>query len=44
VTEGGYRVIVNTGRNAGQEVQHVHVHILGGEPLGPMRCTRGSGS
>lgn len=44
VTDGGYRVIVNTGRNAGQEVQHVHVHILGGEPLGPMRCTWGSGS
>ncbi len=34
----GWRTIVNTGRNAGQEVFHVHVHVLGGEPLGPMRA------
>lgn len=32
----GYRLIVNTGRDAGQEVDHLHVHLLGGRPLGPM--------
>ena len=33
----GFRTIVNTGRVAHQEVQHVHVHVIGGpEPLGPM--------
>jgi histidine triad (HIT) family protein len=32
----GLRVIFNTGRNAGQEVFHVHAHVLGGAPLGPM--------
>ncbi|WP_239082646.1 HIT domain-containing protein [Actinoplanes teichomyceticus] len=32
----GFRVIFNTGRNAGQEVFHVHAHVVGGAPLGPM--------
>jgi histidine triad (HIT) family protein len=32
----GYRTIVNTGPHSGQEVFHVHVHVLGGRPLGPM--------
>ena len=33
----GFRTIVNTGRVAHQEVQHVHVHVIGGpDPLGPM--------
>ena len=34
--EHGFRVIFNTGPYAGQEVFHVHAHVLGGEPLGPM--------
>lgn len=34
--EGGYRVITNNGDNAGQEVPHLHFHILGGEKLGPL--------
>ncbi len=29
----GYRTIINTGRGGGQEIFHVHVHILGGGPL-----------
>jgi histidine triad (HIT) family protein len=29
--EGGFRVVVNTGRHGGQEVHHVHVHVLAGE-------------
>ena len=28
--EGGHRVVINTGREGGQEVQHLHVHVLGG--------------
>jgi histidine triad (HIT) family protein len=32
----GYRVLANTGKRAGQEVPHLHVHIFGGQPLGPM--------
>jgi histidine triad (HIT) family protein len=32
----GYRVLANTGRRAGQEVPHLHLHLFGGEPLGPM--------
>jgi len=34
--ETGYRVIVNCGRNGGQEVPHLHLHLLGGKPLGKM--------
>lgn len=33
----GFRVIVNTGRVGGQEVDHIHLHVIGGgDPLGPM--------
>ena len=32
----GYRVLANTGKRAGQEVPHLHVHLFGGQPLGPM--------
>jgi histidine triad (HIT) family protein len=33
----GFRSIINTGRVGGQEVPHLHLHILGGaEPVGPM--------
>lgn len=31
---GGYRVVFNTGADAGQTVFHVHAHLLGGEQLG----------
>ena len=36
LTDDGYRVLFNTGRHGGQEVFHVHAHVLGGRPLGPM--------
>lgn len=36
----GFRLLFNTGRYAGQEVFHVHAHVLGGEPLGPMLAPR----
>jgi len=32
----GYRLLANTGPDAGQEVPHLHVHIFAGRPLGPM--------
>ncbi|MEQ8229080.1 MAG: histidine triad nucleotide-binding protein [Rhodospirillales bacterium] len=32
----GYRLIANTGENGHQEVPHLHCHIVGGEPVGPM--------
>ena len=37
VIEKGFRLIANTGQNGHQDVPHLHMHILGGEPLGPMR-------
>ncbi|WP_186538834.1 histidine triad nucleotide-binding protein [Dulcicalothrix desertica] len=30
----GYRVVINTGNDGGQTVFHMHLHILGGRPLG----------
>lgn len=32
--EGGYRVVANCGRDAGQEVMHLHFHLLGGRRFG----------
>jgi histidine triad (HIT) family protein len=31
--EGGYRLIVNNGRNAGQAVFHLHLHLIGGQRM-----------
>ena len=31
--EEGYRVIINQGKNGGQTVHHLHIHLLGGEEL-----------
>lgn len=36
----GYRVLANMGGHAGQEVPHLHVHLFGGAPLGPMLAPR----
>lgn len=33
LAEGGYRVVVNCGRDAGQSVDHLHFHLLGGRDL-----------
>jgi histidine triad (HIT) family protein len=30
----GFRTVINTGAGGGQTVFHLHVHVLGGEPLG----------
>ncbi len=36
IAEDGYRLIMNCNRHGGQEVYHIHMHLLGGQPLGPM--------
>ncbi len=34
ISETGYRIITNSGKDGGQEVPHFHIHILGGEKIG----------
>jgi histidine triad (HIT) family protein len=36
LVEPGYRLLANIGPHGGQEVAHLHVHVFGGRPLGPM--------
>ncbi|HEX4151545.1 MAG TPA: histidine triad nucleotide-binding protein [Steroidobacteraceae bacterium] len=36
IAESGYRLIINCNPDSGQEVYHLHVHLLGGKPLGPL--------
>ena len=36
LVEPGYRLLANLGGHGGQEVPHLHVHLFGGRPLGPM--------
>ena len=36
LVQDGYRLLANVGMNSGQEVPHLHAHIFGGRPLGPM--------
>ena len=36
IAEDGYRLIVNCNRHGGQEVYHLHMHLLGGQPLGAL--------
>ena len=38
ITESGFRIIFNTNADGGQEIFHVHMHLLGGEPIGKMRA------
>lgn len=37
IGDTGYRALVNVGPDGGQEVQHLHFHVLGGEDLGDFR-------
>jgi len=36
IAANGYRLILNCREHGGQEVYHLHLHLLGGKPLGPM--------
>ncbi len=36
IAQDGYRLIINCNSHGGQEVYHLHIHLLGGKPLGPM--------
>ena len=36
INKDGYRLIINCNEHAGQEVFHLHMHLLGGRALGPM--------
>lgn len=36
IADDGYRLVINCNRHGGQEVYHIHMHLLGGRPLGPM--------
>lgn len=40
ISESGYRLIVNCKSDGGQEVFHLHMHLLGGRKLGPMLAQR----
>ena len=34
IAESGFRLVTNVGRNGGQTVNHLHLHLLGGRPMG----------
>lgn len=36
IAEDGYRLVMNCNKHGGQEVFHIHMHLLGGKPLGPL--------
>jgi histidine triad (HIT) family protein len=40
VAESGYRLIINCRDDGGQEVYHLHMHLMGGRRLGPMLARR----
>ncbi|MEJ2747340.1 MAG: HIT domain-containing protein [Anaerolineae bacterium] len=40
IAESGYRLIINCNKDGGQEVYHLHLHLIGGRPLGPMILRR----
>ncbi len=33
LADNGFRVVINNGRDAGESVPHLHIHVLGGRPL-----------
>ena len=36
IAKSGYRLIMNCNPDSGQEVYHLHLHLIGGRPLGPL--------
>ncbi|MEW5988568.1 MAG: HIT domain-containing protein, partial [Chloroflexota bacterium] len=43
IADDGYRIIINCNHHGGQVVYHLHLHVLGGRPLGPMVARPGRG-
>ena len=40
IAADGYRLLINCNKHGGQEVFHLHMHLFGGRPLGPMLLRR----
>ncbi len=40
IDQDGFRLVMNCNQHGGQEVFHIHLHLLGGKPLGPMLSSR----
>jgi histidine triad (HIT) family protein len=40
IAANGYRLVINCNEHGGQEVYHLHLHLIGGAPLGPMAGAR----
>lgn len=38
IKESGFRIVINTGREGGQTVPHLHIHLIGGKELGWPPC------
>lgn len=36
IADDGYRLVFNAGKHSGQIVDHIHLHLLGGGPMGSM--------
>ena len=36
VADSGFRLVINNGPDAGQEISHLHMHLIGGRRLGPL--------
>lgn len=36
IADDGYRLVINAGKHSGQVVDHIHLHLIGGQPLGNM--------
>jgi len=36
IAKSGYRMVINCNPDSGQEVYHLHIHLIGGRPLGPL--------
>lgn len=36
IENSGFRLVINTGKSAGQEIKHLHIHLIGGKRLGSM--------